>query len=68
MCFGGGSSKAPKPQQPTTFQYGPADYSNSQKQISASQGGSDAAQQASYGSELSGGTTTTGSSTTTGAM
>lgn len=68
MCFGGGSSKAPKPQAPTTFQYGPADYSNSQRQVSAAEGGSTAAQQASYGSELAGVSTQSGVSNTTGAM
>lgn len=67
MCFGGGSSKAPKADPPTVFQYGPADYSNSQRQVSASEGGSTAAQQASYGAELSGAATTTGTSNT-GAM
>lgn len=57
MCFGGGGSKkAPPPAQPTKFEYGPADYSNSQRQTAALT--QDAPSAASYGSELgSGGTT-----------
>lgn len=51
MCFGsGGSKNPPPPQQPTRFEYGPADYSNSQRQAAAIK--TDTPTSGTYGSEL----------------
>lgn len=66
MCFGGGSSKAPKPQAPTTFQYGPADNSNGQQQKAAIASASSSTDQAAFGSELGTAGATTGAVPATG--
>lgn len=58
MCFGSKSKAAPPPAQPTTFQYGPADYSNSQQQKAAILQDSPSNTQSSFGSELGTGSTT----------
>lgn len=63
MCFGGGSKATPAPQQPTSFQYGPADSSNSQRQVAAMN--QDQPSSATYGSDLGSAGTLSGAATPT---
>jgi hypothetical protein len=51
MCFSSGSSKAPKPQPPTTFNYLPSNQSDVQRQAAAYEA-KGYTNTASYGSEL----------------
>lgn len=62
MCFGGGGSSTPKQTKATTFQYGPADTSNTQQRqaalLASTNGGT--ADGTSFGSSLGTGGTDAG--------